>query len=361
MTRFFRSRLPAPVTGQPPRSRHALWWTIEALAGFVGVLLLAVGVLCARLAVGPLSTDNLTPYIAKLISDPERGLVASIAHGELVWDKDRRVLLARLDGLVINNAAGDMVASAPALEARLDVAALLGGTVKLTDFAVKGAQLRVERLKDGQLVLYGVPAPAPIIENAPELDTILAGIPERLRTLNTALTHLGTITLGAMQLILTDRLTGQEQTLDLPELKLAPADDGRLQGHADLALDLAGTKLQATILVDLDPQTGGGQVGLSWKEIQLAALSGLDPSLATLVGVKLPLSGNLQVDYQNAKTSITRLNLEGGPGLLQLAAIGATAVPIKSIDMTASVAASVKDGVTAASLSPAKIVFSTLR
>ncbi len=357
MIRFLKSKTLKSASGQPPRTRHALWWTIEALAGFVGILLLALGILCARLAMGPLSTDSLTPYIAKLISDPARGLVASIAHGELVWDKDHRVLLAHLDGLVVNNAIGDMVASAPFLEARLDVAALLGGTIKLTDFALRGAQLRVERLKDGQLVLYGVPAPAPATNNALGLDAALAGIPARLQTLNTALTHLGTITIGATQLMLTDRLTGQEQVLSLPELKLALDAEGRLQGTADLALDLAGTKLQMAATVSLDPQTGAGQVGFSWKEIQLAALSGLDPSLAALVGVKLPLSGDLQVDYQNAKTSITRLNLQGEAGLLQLAAIGPTALPIKSIDLTASVAASVKDGVTAASLSPAKIVF----
>lgn len=360
MSRFFQRKLTEPdaamPSGQPPRTRHALWWTIEAFAGFVGVLLLALGVLCARLAMGPLSTDSLTPYVAKLISDPERGLVASIAHGELVWDKDRRVLLARLDGLVVNNVLGDMVASAPQLEARLDVPALFQGTIQLSDFELRGSQLKVERLKDGQLVLYGVPAAAPVADNAPEMDTVLADLPNRLRWLNTWLTHLGTVTVGAMQVNLTDRLTGQEQVISLPELKLA-REDGRTRGAADMSLDLAGTKLAITATVDLDPDTGAGQVGLSWKEVQLSALSGLDPALATLVGVKLPLSGQLQIDYQNAKSSITKLVLEGGAGTLQLPVVGPGTLPIKSMDITAAIAASVKDGITAATLAPAKIIF----
>lgn len=334
-------------------------FVLEWIAGVLGIGAVVIGLVVVRLAYGPLSTDILTPYLARALSSESAQLSADIMHSTLSWDRTSRELGLQLSGVSFNNAKGQPVITVPDISLRLDALTLLVGRMTFEDVRVNGVNIQLERTAEGHLTFPGVtpqvdPSPVP----PPSLAGTIGDWPRRLAELDRALSRLRSLSITAVQVTLTDRAAGTDaadaapQVLTLPDFLLTEKD-GRVQGIGELRLALKPTPLAVTTTIDLSPTDGSGAIKLEWDKIDLSALTGIAPALEGMSGVKVPLTGDVTIRYEGQdKTAAMEmlLNLQVGAGSVQLPGIWPEAVPVKGANLALTTRATPKDGLVAASL-----------
>ncbi len=123
-----------------------------AIIGAVGMLSCAG--LWWRLGSGPLSVDMATPWLASALEERFGGRHRIEVGGtQLERDEDGRTAI-RLRDIVVRDAAGAVVATAPKAEVGITVASLLMGHVRPERLSLIGAEMAVRIERDGQLVVF---------------------------------------------------------------------------------------------------------------------------------------------------------------------------------------------------------------
>lgn len=143
-----------------------VWWRLRRLArrplvrrvacwagGAVALVLLIVGGLWLRLAVGPIGIDFASPWLASAIEQnlgPAHRVV--IGGTQIERDDDGRTAV-RIRDMQIRDTDGVVVASAPKAEVALSGTSLLRGQVRARRVSLVGAELSVRIEEDGQVTI----------------------------------------------------------------------------------------------------------------------------------------------------------------------------------------------------------------
>ena len=124
---------------------------LAALAGLFGV---GASLLVWRLASGPISVNLLTPWLESAIQE-NFGARHSVKVGDTVIERDENGRTAlRTRDIVVRDADGTVVASAPRAEVGISVSGLLSGHLHAESLNLVGAGLAVRIEPDGQVTVF---------------------------------------------------------------------------------------------------------------------------------------------------------------------------------------------------------------
>jgi hypothetical protein len=151
--------------------RRLFWGTIVVVA----VVALGVGGLWWRLASGPIELDVATPWLKAAIEQNFGGKQTVVVGGtQIERDENGRTSL-RLRDIVVRDADGTIVASAPKAEVGISGTGLLTGKLHAESLNLVGAELSVRIEKDGRVTVFAGADKRPIATAAPALAPELQG------------------------------------------------------------------------------------------------------------------------------------------------------------------------------------------
>jgi hypothetical protein len=138
-------------------SRKEKRWPRRCAIGafsFITVIALAVGGLWWRLSSGPMSLDVFTPFLTSALEDRVGGgRRVEVGGTVLERDEDGRTAV-RLHDVVVRDAEGTIVASAPKAEVGLAGGGLLTGSLRAARINLIGAEMGVRIETDGRLTVF---------------------------------------------------------------------------------------------------------------------------------------------------------------------------------------------------------------
>lgn len=124
-----------------------------ASGAVAGVLVLGLGLLWLRLGAGPLPLDIATPWITAALEERFGGRHRITVGGtQLERDDDGRTAV-RLRDVVVSDAHGSVVASAPKAEVGI-AATWIIGNLRTERLSLIGAEMAVRIQKDGEVVVF---------------------------------------------------------------------------------------------------------------------------------------------------------------------------------------------------------------
>ncbi|MGC1465610.1 MAG: hypothetical protein WA792_07740 [Pseudolabrys sp.] len=128
--------------------------TIYSLGAIVGVFMIALLGLWWRLNSGPIEIDLATPWLTSAIED-NFGSHHSVALGgtQIERDENGRTSL-RIRDIVVRDADGTVVASAPKAEVGISGSSLLSGHIRAESLNLVGAEMAVRIEKDGTITVF---------------------------------------------------------------------------------------------------------------------------------------------------------------------------------------------------------------
>ncbi len=126
---------------------------LYSLIWVVGLALVFGGGLYWRLTQGPVSLSFLGGTLENAINKQLSGLKISLGDAELELDSESNTPHIRARSLILRDANGTLLASAPKAGVTLDKAALLTGTISITDLELIGPHVNVRRNLDGTVEL----------------------------------------------------------------------------------------------------------------------------------------------------------------------------------------------------------------
>jgi hypothetical protein len=143
--------------------RRIFWGTTLAL----GLVTVAIAAVWWRLSSGPIELDIATPWLKSAIEENFGGKhMVSVGGTQLERDEDGRVSL-RLRDIIVRDADGTVVASAPKAEVGLSGMSLLAGNVRAKSLNLVGAEMAVRIEKNGSVTVFAGANKRPIATAAP--------------------------------------------------------------------------------------------------------------------------------------------------------------------------------------------------
>lgn len=132
------------------------------VGGTVGVAVLLVGALWWRLSTGPIEMNFVTPWIASAIEENfGRTHKVEIGGTQIERDEHGRAAL-RIRDIVVRDADGIIVASAPKAEVALSGASLLSGHIRAASLNLVGAEMKLRIEENGDITVFAGAETRPI-------------------------------------------------------------------------------------------------------------------------------------------------------------------------------------------------------
>ncbi|MGE3770006.1 MAG: AsmA-like C-terminal domain-containing protein [Bdellovibrionales bacterium] len=271
---------------------------LEWLAGFIGIGIVLGAVLFVRLAANPITMEDLTPILIDRLSDPSRGISASISSSALRWDSDQREIVADLQGLILHNKDGGVIATVPQAEARVRALPLLIGSVRFSSVKASGANINLERTIEGQLTLLGVEPQVKVKrKGVGGMGALLAKWPERVNNVQNQLERLGNVSVTASRLTITDRIADTTLTGTMPSLVVETSSNDAITGTGTLTIDTKPQPVTLTLDLRLFPDQGTGETIISFDQINPAMLGRMDQDYGALLPVDVTFKGYANITY----------------------------------------------------------------
>lgn len=281
------------------------------------VLVALLGALAAwRLSSGPVSLSFLTPAVEDAINAGMGEGAPRIALGDtvLTWGGWRRTLDIHAVGVSVLNAEGTRLAYLPEVGISFSARALLRGMLAPTRVEVIGARIALTRAPDGSLVL-------PAAEEGTAEDSTSAFVlllqdllhppsPER------SMGYLEEVRIVGAQIALADLKT--TRTWRAPEADIAMFRDiAGIRAEATLALELEGMRTHVNAKAFYTAEDNEIDVAAATTTFQPSALAALDPRLARLAALRIPISGTTQLRLDGAgRLKDLDFDLSGAGGTL---------------------------------------------
>lgn len=133
--------------------RKALKVSVLSLLWVVGLVVIAAAAFYWRLSQGPISLAFMGQSIEKAINLQLPGFKISIGESELELDSETKTPHVRVRNLVLSDADGQKIASAPKAGVAIDTTNLMTGTVSIQSLDLIGAKINVRRNLDGGMQL----------------------------------------------------------------------------------------------------------------------------------------------------------------------------------------------------------------
>lgn len=303
--------------------RRSAKFLLEAIALLAAGLAVLGVLLAVLLASGPLSVGVFTPYIARALEPTDGSLKVVLDDTILAWDEQERALQLRAVGVHVTDAAGQTKAHLPEMTVGLSARALLRGTLAPTSLEVVGLRMTLTRETDGTIQLTEAASSAEETSDEQEQSgaDVLRKVLDDLLTPPDRRSSLGYLT--SFSLLDAD-ITLQDRKLDVtwraPSATLVVlrgASDIRMRGL--FGLDMGGETANFKADAVYDIARGDIDATLTLQQISPALFAARVPLLASLAGVKLPVSGSLRLRAGlDGVVSSADLNLAGGAGTVDL-------------------------------------------
>ncbi len=286
------------------------------VATMLGVALLIGGALLL-LSSGPLSVGFATPYIERALASPESPNVIRVRDTVIALDTAEPSINLRAIGIrVFDRERVRLVATAPSLDVRLSIRALLRGLLAPAVVEIEGPTLRVQRQPGGTISIGFTSEDGK--SDVTAASTGLLGallLPPDPSSPTGYLRKLGIV--GATVRV-DDRVNDARWTLRDARVSLrrdAQAIDGELTARLDV--DGLVADLSANGSFDIDQRTT--DVAVSFDGLQPAALAAVERHVRELQRAEMPIDGTLamQIDSSGTIESVG-FELIGGPGTVDL-------------------------------------------
>jgi hypothetical protein len=156
--------------------------TVFAIGGVVGVALIAVMGLWWRLGSGPIELDMATPWLASAIEENFGNKHAVTIGGTQIERDENGRTAVRMRDIVVRDADGVVVASAPKAEIGLSGSSLLSGRVRAESLNLVGAEMSIRIEMDGRVTVFAgansrpiATAPATALPVRPAIESSVPG------------------------------------------------------------------------------------------------------------------------------------------------------------------------------------------
>ncbi len=149
----------APKPARQPARRRRSWprriavWSVEALGGLIGLVLLLLVILAARLQLGPIEVDALTPVLTSVIDDRLGPLTSEIKGVTIDWRLGHAAVEVAGTDLAIRDSTGRVVLALPKLTISVDLRSLVRRQPLIKRINLVGPTLHVIRNRAGDLGL----------------------------------------------------------------------------------------------------------------------------------------------------------------------------------------------------------------
>ena len=141
-----------------------LFWGVTVTVAMVTVAVLA---LWWRLASGPIELDIATPFLKAAIEEKFGATDKVVVGGTQIERDEKGRTSLRLRDIVVRDADGTVVASAPKAEVGISAMSLLTGTVRAQSLNLVGAEMSVRIEKDGRVTVFAGADQRPIVTALP--------------------------------------------------------------------------------------------------------------------------------------------------------------------------------------------------
>ncbi len=312
--------------------RKALKVMIFSILWVVGLVVIGAGAFYWRLNQGPISLAFMGQSIEKAINRQLPGFKITLGESELELDNETKTPHVRVRNLVLSDADGQQIASAPKAGVALDAARLLGGTVSIQSLDLIGAHINIRRNLDGSMQL-GIDNESAALDQEVVLDSeALVNVnPEKTSSPNVAQPAERPLVSGSHILELLDAGGDAGSLSKLQEVRLSravlkvydEANDATWSApHADLAFKRVASGFviagKASVASGGDPWQI--ESSLTYRQLEHnytanIAVEGVVPAnvadeiyaLSQFARLTTPVSGNFEVDAKETG-EITRID-----------------------------------------------------
>jgi hypothetical protein len=268
---------------------------MRLIAGLLAGLALLAGFLVWRLSSGPISLDDLAPYVAHVLADRANGLEARVDH-TLIALGDGGSLLVVARGVHLRRGDGDAELTLPELAMGFSLRAALRGLAAPTRIVLRRPDLRLQRAEDGTLRLGLGGTASDAGDWADRVLHELAAPPNE----QDALGYLRSVAIRDAVLTIDDRAldaTWRAKRLDVTLSR----DVTGIAGDMSFVLEepsgseaaLSGDLRYVAAIDDLVTQ-------LNFTDLSPAAFATAAPQMAPLAALPLPLSGRVRLELNTA-------------------------------------------------------------
>src|SRR5476649_1295636 len=166
------------------RYMRRLFWVTTATVAVATVVVLG---LWWRLSSGPIELDIATPWLKAAIEENFGGKHTVVVGGTQIERDEKGRTSLRLRDIVVRDADGTIVASAPKAEVGISGMGLLTGHLRAKSLNLVGAEMAVRIETDGRVTIFAGADKPPIATAAPALAPALPGQPAGVNTPQAAL------------------------------------------------------------------------------------------------------------------------------------------------------------------------------
>ena len=162
------------------QTRLVLWWPRLRKLTFVGgtlgvVVMLAMVALWWRLSSGPIELDIATPWLTAAIKENfGSGHEVELGGTQLERDANGRTSL-RIRDIVVRDAEGTIVASAPKAEVGVSGSALFTGRIRAERLSLVGAEMAVRIESDSKVTVFAGSNKRPFVTASASSAPVIAG------------------------------------------------------------------------------------------------------------------------------------------------------------------------------------------
>jgi hypothetical protein len=279
---------------------------LRLFGALAAVLLLLAGFVMGRLLEGPLALDRIPPSLATVLGRAAGGVAIAIAGIRLGLDRDRHALDLEMSGVRLKRPDGELLAAFPEIRTSFALTSLLRGRPRATRLVLERPMVRLIRDPDGAVRLgFGGGAQPPALAPA-----VLAGLaaspsPEAPFVMPTR------ISVRDAAVVLDDRQSGRRWRANHVDIALVRKAGG-FSGDLSLAAAI-GTRTSALHLgYSYAAAARTLELVLDFGNIEPAALASLDPVLAPLAALHVPLSGTFAIRLAGAPLHAEGMRLDVG-------------------------------------------------
>lgn len=287
---------------------------IELAAATVGGIAILVAVAAWRLSSDePIRVRFLTPYLEQALTAPDGSFSVAIKDTVLTWAGWDRALDLRARGVEVFGADGRRIAAVPEVAVTLSGRALLHGMVAPTSLDIFGPRIVLVRERDGRFRFVRSSDQGPTDESSPILPMLL-GEMLRLPDLKRTTGYINRVRLLGGDIVFDDRRLGVKWHAPQAEIEVR-RDAVGLTGRLALTVEPFGRP--ATLSADFSLDRAKQTISLSAdvRDVDMAALGLIEPSLTVLAGANLRLAGRLDTSVGlDGSIGDTTFSIASAPG-----------------------------------------------
>jgi len=267
----------------------------------------------------------MTPYVQQALAEIVPEYRVEVGGTRLMWGGFEESLDIEVTDVVARDTSGGIVATIPAAAVGLSVQALLLGRLAPTSVELRHPDAILVRTADGRVAL-GIGAKEPDttkdlqVEQVPGRGLIDSIVADLLGSGGSdgAAAYMTRLAITDAKLVIADAVSGKTWGAPGADITLV-RDASGIMGGFDLPLEVAGARTSVSGSGRYDAAARRALLNLRLTNLLPAAFGDLDPALAPLAALGVPLSGTASVEF-TAATGDRRMtfDLSGGDGVLTL-------------------------------------------